>query len=53
MTHITPAPDANLKEEINKNTKELFTAANGDEGNMQGLVPNDKVSSLALFRSWL
>ena len=50
---ITPALDANLKEEINKKTKELFKAAGGDEENMQGLVTHDKVGSLALFCSWL
>ena len=53
MAHITPALDANLKTEINKNTKKLFKAASGDEENMQGLVIHDKVSSLALFCSWL
>lgn len=53
MTHKTPALDANLKEEVNKKTKELFKAANGDEKNMQGLVIHDTVSSLALFCSWL
>ena len=48
---ITPALNSNWKEEINKKTKELFKAAGGDEENMQGLVPHDKVGSLALCRS--